>query len=362
MVTRNKRRFMPNPVFLRIKENSDWFSKAGKPLDPPIKVQNNINIAKSILKFGEVVRTSNPGNALTNVVNEFGLYQATEIAMILCGIGSTPLQNLWLYISEKNSVEPFSLTGKIPFQNTITFNYKYSFTGFGKGTVNTNLSHEGISKLNANILIDVLNILFFAYATEELGYFTTWRRCRLSEYCGLTAIDVQDLIILSLVEAHAQIAGRVNVNTGSIAEARVRTVIEKIKSNNPQFVSIVSTKRVPEMMLRGEGAKSFDFVIKLSNPEKPHIPDKYIAFEVAWQETANSVIHRKDSECEEFTRKFTDKNHLICYVVDGVGYFARAQALNSITQNAHFACGLSDKELSLLENFLQQTIDAYKTL
>ncbi len=169
--------------------------------------------------------------------------------------------------------------------------------------------------------------------------------------------------VKGLVFNHAQIQGTEHVNTGKIAEQKVLDALAEIRRQNNGWLTI--QKRIPwKPKKSGDlGFKSFDLAIKIETPtgSAQSLSPEYIGIEIAWQETGNSVIYRKSSEYREDYEIAETLGHSFCLVVDGVGYFSRANAMDEIVASSHCSVGLSDSELAILKQFIEKKIQDYRT-
>lgn len=83
-------------------------------------------------------------------------------------------------------------------------------------------------------------------------------------------------------------------------------------------------------------------------------PDnRYIAIEVCFQVTTNSVIERKAGQAEARANILRRAGHHIAYVIDGAGNFERSSALQTICANSDCTVAFSAEELQHLVSFLQ---------
>jgi len=80
--------------------------------------------------------------------------------------------------------------------------------------------------------------------------------------------------------------------------------------------------------------------------------DKYVAIEVCFQVTTNSVIERKAGQAEARANMLRNAGHRIAYVIDGAGNFERSAALQTICANSDCTVAFSLAEIKHLANFL----------
>lgn len=352
---------MTNVITKRIKSASNWFIKLGTPGqvdDYPDKVKE---LASSIPILAKILSESTPANLIDNLNITLGLRKSTELGMLVTGIGGTPLQLLNLYLTHLGET-PINLSATIKVGGE-EFIVEKNLQRFGNAGFRP-ITHKSINTIEELILEDALFVICFAYATDKLGNFLTWRKCNLASYCGQPENENLKRLTMALIWCHSQIQGTENVNTGKLAEQKIRTTIDQIVEESADWASVL--KKVPWKSKKSEPtSKSFDLALKIESPnwgfDTPKPEPEYIAIEIAWQETGNSVIHRKASEYEDVFQIAKELQHWYCVVVDGVGYFSRSQAIDTIVSNAHCAVGLSDTEIEILKSFITEKIREYQT-
>jgi len=89
---------------------------------------------------------------------------------------------------------------------------------------------------------------------------------------------------------------------------------------------------------------SFDLVVNYCN--------KYVAVEVSFQVTTNSVIERKAGQAKSRFEQIERMNYKIAYVLDGAGNFQRENALKTICSHSHCSVAFSPTELDVLYQFI----------
>lgn len=86
-----------------------------------------------------------------------------------------------------------------------------------------------------------------------------------------------------------------------------------------------------------------------------HSPsNNYVAIEVCFQVTTNSVIERKAGQAEARVIMLRQAGHKIAYVIDGAGNFERTGALRTICNNSDCTVAFSQSEIHYLVQFLQE--------
>jgi hypothetical protein len=96
----------------------------------------------------------------------------------------------------------------------------------------------------------------------------------------------------------------------------------------------------------GKTDTSFDVVAKSPS-------DKYVAIEVSFQVTTNSVIERKSGQAQARAELLHSRGHKIAYVIDGAGNFQRVSALTNLCKFSDCTVAYSIAELDILAKFLE---------
>lgn len=195
---------------------------------------------------------------------------------------------------------------------------------------------------------DAIALLLFggAYSDDNEEVATTLAKCEIGEYLGkpsdLSAFIKQRYIWVS------RITGGATSNTlGQIAQ---NFVGEYIRQNlGLPGIDVKRGGRLPEVTHtdRQTGrTTSFDLVVSDGN--------KYVAIEVSFQVTTNSVIERKSGQAQARYEQIERAGHKIVYVLDGAGNFQRHTALRTICGYSHCTVAFSRSELDVLCEFLKE--------
>lgn len=194
---------------------------------------------------------------------------------------------------------------------------------------------------------DAIALLLFgsAYSDENQDAAGTLARCEIGEYLGkpneLAAFIKQRYIWVSRITGGAK-----SNNLGQIAQKFVASYIkENLKIPN---VQVQTNGRMPGVthtdVITGR-LTSFDLVV--TNDEK------YVAIEVCFQVTTNSVIERKSGQAKGRHDQIRRAGHKIAYVLDGAGNFERESASRVICRYSDCTVAFSRNELDILIEFLQ---------
>lgn len=194
---------------------------------------------------------------------------------------------------------------------------------------------------------DVIAILLFGAYLDNERTSSILKKCKISDYIGqpekLNAFIKQRYIWVS------QITGGAKANDlGQIAQSFVKNYIEdKFKDSEFSDLTFNLNGSVPGVTHTDDKTNrptSFDLVVAYQN--------KYIAVEVSFQETTNSVIERKAGQAKSRFEQIERMNYKIAYVLDGAGNFQRENALKTICSHSHCSVAFSPTEIDVLYQFI----------
>ncbi|MFN8485542.1 MAG: restriction endonuclease [Anaerolineae bacterium] len=171
-------------------------------------------------------------------------------------------------------------------------------------------------------------------------------KCELGEYLGkpneLGQFVKQRYIWVS------RITGGATSNTlGQIAQAFVADYL-KANIKLPHF-EMKAGGRLPDVSHTDAGTGLFTaFDLIASNGVR------YVAVEVSFQVTTNSVIERKSGQARSRYEQVEQAGHKIAYVLDGAGNFRRSSALRTICEYSDCTVAFSRSELDILCQFISE--------
>ncbi|MFN8490413.1 MAG: hypothetical protein U0350_22685 [Caldilineaceae bacterium] len=266
--------------------------------------------------------------------------------VILSDFGGEPLQRV---SREFNTLFP---------NRKLTYRWKdegrtYIFRALPKKKLNNkSLKIDGKALLQKSELNDLqrdaIAILLFgsAYSDENNDAASALSKCVIGDYLGkpdeLAAFIKQRYIWVSKITGGAQ-----SNSLGQLAQQFVKQFIEG--NLDIESVEIFTSGRLPGVShtdLETGRNTSFDLVVT------DHT--KYVAIEVSFQVTTNSVIERKSSQARARYEQIQGAGHKIAYVLDGAGNFQRETALRVICAHSHCTVAFSRSELEILCQFLRK--------
>jgi hypothetical protein len=141
-------------------------------------------------------------------------------------------------------------------------------------------------------------------------------------------------------------AGSKSNTLGQIAQNFVKKYLED--NLNLTNVNIQSNGNLPSVTHVEDNKRltKFDIVVYKGN--------KYVAIEVSFQVTTNSVIERKAGQAKSRFEQIEKHGYKIAYVLDGAGNFQRQNALSTICAYSHCTVAFSVNELNVLCEFLKE--------
>jgi len=217
---------------------------------------------------------------------------------------------------------------------------------------NKTLKIDGKELLNAHNLDDLqkdaVALLLFgsAYSDENQEVASTLAKCEIGEYLGkageLTTFVKQRYIWVSRITG-----GATSNNLGQIAQKFVAEyILEHLGLEN---IKVQHGGRLPNVTHTDSATgrmTSFDIVVTNGK--------KYVAIEVGFQVTTNSVIERKSGQAQARYEQAKKAGHKLAYVLDGAGNFQRETALRTICSYSDCTVAFSRSELDVLCQFLRE--------
>jgi len=217
---------------------------------------------------------------------------------------------------------------------------------------NKNLKIDGKELLKAHNLDDLqkdaIALLLFgsAYSDKNQEVASILAKCEIGEYLGkvdeLTTFVKQRYIWVSRITG-----GATSNNLGQIAQKFVAKYIsEHLGLKN---IKVQPSGRLPNVTHTDNATgrmTSFDIVVTNGK--------KYVAIEVGFQVTTNSVIERKSGQAQARYEQAKKAGHKLAYVLDGAGNFQRETALRTICSYSDCTVAFSRSELDVLCQFLRE--------
>jgi hypothetical protein len=192
---------------------------------------------------------------------------------------------------------------------------------------------------------DIIALLILGKAATNENVSNVLAKCEISDCLGkpqsLEKFVRQRYIWVSRITAGSQ-----SNNLGQIAQ---RFVMNYLRENiNFEGIGITANGHIPRVRHTEDlDKRETTFDITVSNGEK------YVAVEVSFQVTTNSVIERKSGQAQARYEQIAAKGYRIAYVLDGAGNFQRESALRTICAYSHCTVAFSASELVVLCQFIR---------
>lgn len=193
---------------------------------------------------------------------------------------------------------------------------------------------------------DAIAVLLFGGASVDEATATILAKCEISAYLG--QLDKLDRFIRQRYIWVSRITGGAQSNSlGQLAQQFVRHYLTE-NLNVPDMI-IVSNGHIPGVRHVGESIirlTTFDLVV--------HHQARWVAVEVSFQVTTNSVIERKSGQAQARYEQIRAADYRIAYVLDGAGNFERHRALQTLCTFSDCTVAFSRSELALLCQFIRE--------
>ena len=199
----------------------------------------------------------------------------------------------------------------------------------------------------SNLQRDAIALLLFgsAYSESHPGIASVLAKCELGGYLGKSA-ELATFIKQRYIWVSRVTGGAQSNSLGQLAQTFVATYLEE--HLDLPGVRIQANGRLPGVRHTENvdgGLTTFDLVV--TNGER------YVAVEVCFQVTTNSVIERKAGQARSRYEQIQAAGHRIAYVLDGSGNFERESALRILCAYSHCTVAFSKSELDVLREYIQ---------
>ncbi|RMG26832.1 MAG: restriction endonuclease [Methanobacteriota archaeon] len=196
------------------------------------------------------------------------------------------------------------------------------------------------------LLQDVVALLIFGSACKNENTAEVLNKCEIGNYLGQPR-ELEQFIKQRYIWVSRITMGSRSNNLGQLAQ---QFVLEYLRNN----LQIEGTEFRPNGSIPGithtdeqtNRPTTFDIVVSKGR--------KYVAIEVSFQVTTNSVIERKAGQAQARYNQMENAGYKIAYVLDGAGNFQRESALGTICSYSHCTVAFSRSELNVLCSFIRE--------
>lgn len=193
---------------------------------------------------------------------------------------------------------------------------------------------------------DAIAILLFGAASVDEDAADVLAKCEISDYLGQPG-KLDNFIRQRYIWVSRITRGSQSNSLGQLAQRFVRRYLEEhIGIEN---VKLISNGHIPGVSHVGENddrLTTFDLVVQNK--------DKYVAVEVSFQVTTNSVIERKSGQAQARYEQIHAQGYKIAYILDGAGNFERKSALRTLCMFSNCTVAFSQAELEILCGFIRE--------
>lgn len=195
-----------------------------------------------------------------------------------------------------------------------------------------------------NLQMDVIMLLLYGGSSTS-GHLASLERCDLGLLLG-NPVEIDRYVKEKYIHVSRITTGASANSLGQIAQIYVS---DFLKLNLDKSYEIQSNGKFKLKGYDSVGGMPFDIVVKRKK--------RFVGVEVSFQVTSNSVIERKAALAESRRALMHGEGGFIAYVLDGAGNFSRKAALTTLCQSSDCTVAYSDKELSVLVDFIRGKLD-----
>ena len=298
-------------------------------------------------RFISIIGTGAPTpEALFTIIEAAGISPSLFMKhlVVLTDFGGEMLQRL---TSEAEFIFP---------ENKMTFDIRgtthtYQFREFPQGKINNStlgIDGKKLSRVRniSNVQKDAIAILIFGreYGRKQSPFIeSVLDKCLISDYLGkpteLEKFVRQRYLWVSKITSGAK--------TNTLGQILQNKVADYIRENlHVDGAEVHREGHLPGVSHARNRETSFDIVVIKDS--------KYVAVEVSFQETTNSVVERKSGQVRSRYEQIDTLGYKIAYVADGAGNFHRNSALTTILGYSHCTVAFTPSELELLCEFIRE--------
>ena len=294
-----------------------------------------------------------------NIKTLFDILNASNFAynlflkhlIVLTDFGSEPLQRVnrdFGILFPKNELT-YSLNGKrktykfkvLPVRSTL--NNK-------KMKIDT-LDNLSSTRYDKDLCKDLIVLLTFGATATNPSTRAVLYKCTPYKYLGKDE-EIEDFVRKNYIRVSRIISGKTSTDLGNMAQQYVADFLSNKLGNN---YNVRSNGTIPNVTQNdGQTLTTFDVVVDRKDDNSRH--KKYVAIEITFQETTNSVIERKGGQARDRFEKITSTRNFIAYIIDGAGNFARRSAVSVLCDNSHCTVAYTPDEFRLLGEFIKEKI------
>ncbi len=198
---------------------------------------------------------------------------------------------------------------------------------------------------------DIIVLLLFGSSCTNPIVADKLQKCNIGTYLGQSQADAfKKFIRERYIWVSRQAGGSISNQMGRLAEQAVVQFLEKrLTETNRQDIQIEQNGVIPGVKDNQQGNLiKFDLVATNGS--------RYVAVEVSFQETTNSVVERKRGQAQTRYDAVTKSGNKLAYVIDGAGNFRRRRFVEMLCEYSHCTVAFAPEEFELLFDFIVTTL------
>ncbi len=207
------------------------------------------------------------------------------------------------------------------------------------------LTPQPLSRLHE----DVIALLLAGGLSVDTNTARDLAKCQIGDYLG--KLDELEKFVRQRYLWVSRITGGSQSNTlGQLAQGFVQKYIaQHVGISGVEYRMNGHIPGVRHTSAGDDRETTFDLVLAKDG--------KYIAIEISFQVTTNSVIERKAGQAQARQQQIHAQGHRIAYVLDGAGNFTRRSAIRTLCDFSDCTVTFSQAELDVLCRFIRETFE-----
>lgn len=213
------------------------------------------------------------------------------------------------------------------------------------------LGHLQASSYNKDLCQDIIMMLIYgAHSTERNVRYVLYK-CTCSDYLGDKAL-IEDFVRKNYIRVSKIIAGKSANDLGNKAQEYALNYLEKKLGDEYR---LQSNGKLPDVSEDdGKNWATFDILVDRKDDNSKY--KSYVAIEVSFQETSNSVVERKAKLARNRFVQVSGRRSYVAYILDGIGNFSRAAAVRTLCDNSHCTVAYTLEEFDVLADFIREKL------
>lgn len=198
---------------------------------------------------------------------------------------------------------------------------------------------------------DIIVLLLFGSSCINPVVADKLQKCNIGAYLGQSQADAfKKFIRERYIWVSRQAGGSISNRMGQLAEQTVVRYLQKrLDETGRRDIQIEQNGVIPGVK-DNERGNLIKFDILATNGSR------YVAVEVSFQETTNSVVERKRGQAQTRYEAVAKTGNKLAYVIDGAGNFRRRRFVEMLCEYSHCTVAFTPAEFELLFDFIVTTL------